>query len=156
MSTYQTSRRIPLSPGAQNASFVPFDTRNDHFTKTGSGQTHGKLKTEMRFFRRLQMNGMKGSDSDILQSNVDGLSASGGAAPNQSSVSRAARLLFTAPTCGVCVYDPVYACAYYGCCCCSAASLACASVLVYSFSSFSVVFGSVCFRFRFRFRFSMA
>ena len=49
------------------------------------------------------MNGMKGSDSDILQSNVDGLSASGGAAPNQSSVSRAARLLFTAPTCGVCV-----------------------------------------------------
>ena len=70
---------------------------------------------------------MKGSDSDILQSNVDGLSASGGAAPNQSSVSRAARLLFTAPTCGVCVYDPVYACACYGCCC-SAASLACASV----------------------------
>ena len=64
------------------------------------------------------MNGMKGSDSDILQSNVDGLSASGGAAPNQSSVSRAARLLFSAPTCGVCVYDPVYACAYYyGCCC---------------------------------------
>ena len=115
---------------------------------------HTENSKQRCVFRRLQMNGMKGSDSDILQSNVDGLSASGGAAPNQSSVSRAARLLFTAPTCGVCVYDPVYACAYYGCCCCSAASLACASALVYSFSSFSVVFGSV--RFRFRFRFSMA
>eukprot|EP01046_Picozoa_sp_COSAG06_P082083 COSAG06_NODE_29151_length_561_cov_6.909091_1_plen_63_part_10 len=42
---------------------------------------------------------------------IRGLWRRGGAAPNQSSVSRAARLLFTAPTCGVCVYDPVYACA---------------------------------------------
>ena len=25
--------------GANNASFAPFDTKNDHFTKTGSGQT---------------------------------------------------------------------------------------------------------------------
>ena len=41
------------------------------------------------FFRRLQMNGMKGSDSDILQSNVlDSY------VDDHSSVSRAARLLF--------------------------------------------------------------
>ena len=41
------------------------------------------------FFRRLQMNGMKGSDSDILQSN--GLDSY---VDDHSSVSRAARLLF--------------------------------------------------------------
>ena len=41
------------------------------------------------FFRRLQMNGMKGSDSDILQSNVlDSY------VDDHSSVSGAARLLF--------------------------------------------------------------
>ena len=41
------------------------------------------------FFRRLQMDGVKGSDSDILQSNVlDSY------VDDHSSVSRAARLLF--------------------------------------------------------------
>ena len=65
------------------------------------------------FFRRLEMNGTKGSDSDTLQPNVlDSY------VDDHSSVRGAARLLFTVPTCGVCVYDPVYACyACYGCRC---------------------------------------
>ena len=80
---------MPLSPGAKNASFAPFDTKNDHLTKTGSGQRQGKLTKRCAFFRRLQMDGMKGSDSDILQSNVlDSY------VDDHSSVSGAARLLF--------------------------------------------------------------
>ena len=35
--------------GAKNASFEPFCTRSNHFTKTGSGQTQGKLKTRCVF-----------------------------------------------------------------------------------------------------------
>jgi len=35
--------------GAGNASFAPFIYIYDHFTKTGSGQTQGKLKTKTRF-----------------------------------------------------------------------------------------------------------
>jgi hypothetical protein len=29
----------PATGGANNAAFAPFHTRNDHFTKPGSGQT---------------------------------------------------------------------------------------------------------------------
>jgi hypothetical protein len=29
--------------------FAPFMYKNDHFTKTGSGQTKGELKKEWRF-----------------------------------------------------------------------------------------------------------
>ena len=79
---------MPLSPGTKNASFAPFDTQNDHLTKTGSGQTYENSQRDA-VFRRLQMNGMKGSDSDILQSNVlDSY------VDDHSSVSGAARLLF--------------------------------------------------------------
>ena len=36
-----------MQGGAQNASFLqPFGTRNDHFTKTGSGQTYETLRNE--------------------------------------------------------------------------------------------------------------
>jgi hypothetical protein len=35
--------------GAGNASFAPFLYIYDHFTKTGSGQIQGKLKTKTRF-----------------------------------------------------------------------------------------------------------
>jgi hypothetical protein len=45
---------VPLPPdgeyiGAKNASFEPFCAKNDHFAKTGSGQTQEKLKKEIRF-----------------------------------------------------------------------------------------------------------
>jgi hypothetical protein len=35
-----------------NGSFEPFVYKNDHFTKTVSGQTQGKLTKECRFRRR--------------------------------------------------------------------------------------------------------
>ena len=37
------------SHGAKTHIFAPFHTENDDFTKTGSGQTEGNLKKEMRF-----------------------------------------------------------------------------------------------------------
>ena len=38
-----------LTAGAQNAFFAPFLYKNDDFTKTGSGQTYGKLKKRTVF-----------------------------------------------------------------------------------------------------------
>ena len=35
--------------GRENAYFAPFYTQNDHFTKTGSGQTQGRLKRDAFF-----------------------------------------------------------------------------------------------------------
>jgi hypothetical protein len=35
--------------GAKNATFEPFYTKHCHFTKTGSGQTQGKLRKKRRF-----------------------------------------------------------------------------------------------------------
>jgi alpha-glucosidase (family GH31 glycosyl hydrolase) len=34
----------PKEMGTETRLFAPFRCKNDHFTKTGSGQTHGKLK----------------------------------------------------------------------------------------------------------------
>ena len=39
--------------GAKNACFAPFYTKNDHFAKTGSGQTWGKLEQRGVFSGRL-------------------------------------------------------------------------------------------------------
>jgi hypothetical protein len=39
----------PIENGAKNATFAPFIYKTEHFTKTGSGQTYGKLKKEWRF-----------------------------------------------------------------------------------------------------------
>jgi hypothetical protein len=53
----------------------PFYTYNDHFTKTGSGQTYGKLKKEMRFpdwqpFRNL-MSALAEQDGVAFQKRQD-------------------------------------------------------------------------------------
>jgi hypothetical protein len=37
---------------SKNGLFEPFIHKNDHFTKTGSGQTKGKLKKNGPFFLR--------------------------------------------------------------------------------------------------------
>jgi hypothetical protein len=39
---------------AKHASFAPFYTQNDHYSKTGSGQTQGKLKKRAVFRRRFE------------------------------------------------------------------------------------------------------
>jgi hypothetical protein len=39
---------------SKNGLFEPFIYKNEHFTKTGSGQTWGKLKKEWRFLREFQ------------------------------------------------------------------------------------------------------
>jgi hypothetical protein len=40
---------------AKNGIFEPFIDRNDHFAKTGSGQTSGKLKKREDVFRTTQL-----------------------------------------------------------------------------------------------------
>jgi hypothetical protein len=47
--TWSAAYPIP----AKNGIFEPFIYKNDHFAKTGSGQTQGKLKNEVPFFAPL-------------------------------------------------------------------------------------------------------
>ena len=42
------------TPGAKYASFAPLYTENDHFAKTGSGQTQEKLRQQAVFTGRLR------------------------------------------------------------------------------------------------------
>jgi hypothetical protein len=44
--TGSTDGCFNVPPGKTNASFAPFYTENDHFTKTGSGQAQDKLKKD--------------------------------------------------------------------------------------------------------------
>jgi hypothetical protein len=46
----------------KRTSRAPFHTENDDFTKTGSGQTGGKLKKEMRFSPRRFMASLQLAD----------------------------------------------------------------------------------------------
>ena len=48
---------------AKHASFAPFYTQNDHYSKTGSGQTQGKLKKESRFSQALRKSPSAGCSS---------------------------------------------------------------------------------------------
>jgi hypothetical protein len=42
-------RPLDKEDGAKNAFSEPFHTRTDHFAKTGSGQTWGKMRKKRRF-----------------------------------------------------------------------------------------------------------
>jgi hypothetical protein len=45
----QRSIHYPLLAVSKNGLFEPVICKNDHFTKTGSGQTQGKLQKRDRF-----------------------------------------------------------------------------------------------------------
>ena len=46
MEERRQGRKVLIHHGKETRLFAPFDTKNDRFTKTGSGKMYGKLKKD--------------------------------------------------------------------------------------------------------------